>query len=177
MTKVIKLNKYELIKIIKEASNEVLDKLDLLCEYYAVDRKTFIKMFKGYCDTLILYLCLVIYSRLYGGDNQTCQQNIKHWKGEVFSYINAVTRVSLKGNNGRDSRYKAIRQAIEEIDLEKNTNLYNTARKIFLEKEHINVNENKWDEIVNNVKNLWDNIAEVISSENEDMVREFVDNL
>lgn len=177
MAKIIKITEEELNQIITEKVNKILNDKGLLQEFFAFSRSEYSNKWDGMIFPIISHLCLVIYSSKYGSENKICQDNLNHWKGEVFGFINNFKSLKLKnGNYTKEYNvYLGELQKMECLDI--NDSIYNDIRtNIFNKKEHLTPTEEEWKDVVTSCIEHILNIIQLMASDRYDDIKTIIYN-
>lgn len=124
-------------QLIKDITESVVRSLreDLLREYFGVSRKHFILNSYHLLFPLMEHWCLVRFMKL---TNPECE-TIPHWKNEIGTFMNQISRQHLDGGNKYKTRYKALKEAwnIGNFDVDSNA-VYRSIIEKF-DKEQIDI--------------------------------------
>lgn len=152
--KYIRLSESELKEIVK---NEVTKQLSMILEY-AIPRSKFIENAYNLSSQIIENWCLVHYCTIVGRT-----ETKTHWRDELYSHMDNVSRDTIKSNNSYEVRAKALTEAFEWNDLFSGSDriIRLTSRKF--NKENINIESKEYFQCMEDCFNSIGDIIDVMA--------------
>ena len=162
-------------QIVDEITEGVIRSLrkEFLKEYFAISRKHFILNSYHLLSPLMEHWCLIRFVRLTETDCGT----IPHWKHEVSIFMRDIAYQNLDGGNKYKTRFKALKEAWNMGDFDKDPNaVYRSVISKF-EDEQVDINNPAIIQSCRDFINDTPTIIELIAQGNYEDMKKYIQSL
>ncbi|MCQ2754453.1 MAG: hypothetical protein MJ231_05325 [bacterium] len=141
---------------------------------YARPRNEIIERISSYLPQIIENWCLVHACSITNTNINQCKN---HWKTELRTHLMKSATFKLKGKNDYKSRYSMITQAESKDELLSDIKQIDFIISEKFSIENINLDENIYQQILNDLINNKENIFDIIASMNKEKIIEYINNI
>ena len=156
---------------LKQIIREVLQE-ELICEM-AISLSDYKALVNNLIEQIAQNWCLIRYVSLSGNKNELK----KHWQSELKTHLNNISRRKLKKGDSVQAKEKALYSVWSENDFDTNENCIDLAIATKFEIEGIETRGKIYAQVISDFKNATKDIVNIILSESNSKIVEYVINI